>query len=243
MRPGRAADHSPLPSAAVIKECSYTSTHPLGHTGPVTGSLYLFFINLFISLCCYCCCVLLVFVAVIFVAVAAAGIPNKQMLYKYVCVCMCVCVYRPAFLEEFERLEVELQQLYQDYLVRFRCLAYLEQQQDEDEQAEQERMEARQVTVCGLLPQRFDCSRLDFVSVSNFVLQLQHFWCDRAMPQAGLQLQRLGFNHRPIHVAFMVEKVAVAQVFLPVLWSLPVSIILVPRDGPFMSPTLHNLNS
>lgn len=43
-------------------------------------------------------------------------------------------------------MEVELQQLYQDYLVRFRCLAYLEQQQDETEQAEQERMQARQVT-------------------------------------------------------------------------------------------------
>jgi clusterin-associated protein 1 len=57
-----------------------------------------------------------------------------------------VCACRPAFLEEFERLEVELQQLYQDYLVRFRCLAYLEQQQDETEQAEQERMQARQVT-------------------------------------------------------------------------------------------------
>jgi clusterin-associated protein 1 len=49
-------------------------------------------------------------------------------------------------MEEFEHLEVELQQLYQDYLVRFRCLAYLEQQQDEAEQAEQERMQARQVT-------------------------------------------------------------------------------------------------
>lgn len=53
---------------------------------------------------------------------------------------------RPAFLEEFERLEVELQQLYQDYLVRFRCVAYLEQQQEEAEQAEHERMEARKVT-------------------------------------------------------------------------------------------------
>jgi len=25
-----------------MEEYSYTSTHPLGHTGPVTGSLYLF---------------------------------------------------------------------------------------------------------------------------------------------------------------------------------------------------------
>ena len=43
VRPGRAADHSPPSSAAVMEEYSYTSTHPLGHTGPVTGSLYLYF--------------------------------------------------------------------------------------------------------------------------------------------------------------------------------------------------------
>jgi len=41
VRPGRAADHSPPSSAAVMEEYSYTSTHLLGHTGPVTGSLYL----------------------------------------------------------------------------------------------------------------------------------------------------------------------------------------------------------
>jgi hypothetical protein len=39
VRPGRAADPSPPSSAAVMEEWSYTSTHPLGHTGPVTGSL------------------------------------------------------------------------------------------------------------------------------------------------------------------------------------------------------------
>ena len=42
VRPRRAADHSPPSSAAVMEEYSYTSTHPLGHTGPVTGSLYRF---------------------------------------------------------------------------------------------------------------------------------------------------------------------------------------------------------
>ena len=42
VRPGRGADHSPPSSAAVMEEQSYTSTHPLGHIGPVTGSLYLF---------------------------------------------------------------------------------------------------------------------------------------------------------------------------------------------------------
>ena len=41
MRPGRAADHSAPCSAAVMEVYSYTSTHPLGHTGPITGSLYL----------------------------------------------------------------------------------------------------------------------------------------------------------------------------------------------------------
>ena len=41
VRPGRAADHSPPSSAAVMEQYSYISTHPLGHTGPVTGSLYL----------------------------------------------------------------------------------------------------------------------------------------------------------------------------------------------------------
>jgi len=43
VRPERAADHSPPSSAAVMEEYSYTSTHPLGHTGPVTGKLYLYF--------------------------------------------------------------------------------------------------------------------------------------------------------------------------------------------------------
>ena len=42
MRPGRATDHSPPSSAAVMEEYSYTSTHPLGHTGPVTGKFYLY---------------------------------------------------------------------------------------------------------------------------------------------------------------------------------------------------------
>ena len=42
VRPGHAADHSLTTSAMVLEEWSYTSTHPLGHAGPVTGSLYLF---------------------------------------------------------------------------------------------------------------------------------------------------------------------------------------------------------
>jgi hypothetical protein len=40
VRPGLDADHSPPSSAEVMEEYSHTSTHPLGHTGPVTGLLY-----------------------------------------------------------------------------------------------------------------------------------------------------------------------------------------------------------
>ncbi|CAH1391496.1 unnamed protein product [Nezara viridula] len=51
---------------------------------------------------------------------------------------------RPAFLEEFEKLEVDLQMLYKDYINKTRCLCYLEQVQEENAIAEQERMFKRQ---------------------------------------------------------------------------------------------------
>ena len=44
VRPGPAADHPPPSSDAVMEEYSYTCTHPLGHTGPVTGSPYLYLV-------------------------------------------------------------------------------------------------------------------------------------------------------------------------------------------------------
>jgi hypothetical protein len=50
VRPGRAADHSHPSSAVVMEEYSYTSTHLLGHTGPVTASVYL---CLFYSYLCF----------------------------------------------------------------------------------------------------------------------------------------------------------------------------------------------
>ena len=46
MWPGRVADHSPHSSAAVTEEWSYYSTHPLGNTGPVTGSLCLLYLHI-----------------------------------------------------------------------------------------------------------------------------------------------------------------------------------------------------
>jgi hypothetical protein len=36
-RSGRDADHTPPSRAEVKKELSYTSTHPIGPSGPVTG--------------------------------------------------------------------------------------------------------------------------------------------------------------------------------------------------------------
>ncbi|KAL1116326.1 hypothetical protein AAG570_005821 [Ranatra chinensis] len=47
---------------------------------------------------------------------------------------------RPAFLEEYEKLELELQSLYQEYITRVRCHAYLEQVQEEAAQLEHEKM-------------------------------------------------------------------------------------------------------
>ena len=50
VRLGRAADHSPPSRAAVMEQQSYTSTRPLGHTGPVTGSLYIFiYLSIYLS--------------------------------------------------------------------------------------------------------------------------------------------------------------------------------------------------
>ena len=34
---------------------------------------------------------------------------------------------RPAFMDEYEKLESDLKKCYEDYMVRFRCLAFLEQ--------------------------------------------------------------------------------------------------------------------
>jgi hypothetical protein len=46
VRPMRDTDPSPPPSAEVMEDYSYTCTHRLGHTGPVTGLLYLYLYDL-----------------------------------------------------------------------------------------------------------------------------------------------------------------------------------------------------
>ena len=52
---------------------------------------------------------------------------------------------RPAFMEEFEKLEVELRALYDDYIQKFRYLAYLEHLYEDAAKAEQERFERRYI--------------------------------------------------------------------------------------------------
>ena len=76
---------------------------------------------------------------------------------------------RPAFMDEYEKLEAELKKCYEDYMIRsvsrdgdgvlifsnnltrFRCLAFLEQQVEEYERAEQDRMEERQLATRKIL--------------------------------------------------------------------------------------------
>ncbi|XP_042293553.1 clusterin-associated protein 1 isoform X2 [Sceloporus undulatus] len=54
---------------------------------------------------------------------------------------------RPAFMDEFEKIEEELQKQYSSYLEKFRNLTYLEQQLDDQHRMEQERFEEAENTL------------------------------------------------------------------------------------------------
>ncbi|XP_021100058.1 clusterin-associated protein 1 isoform X4 [Heterocephalus glaber] len=54
---------------------------------------------------------------------------------------------RPAFMDEYEKIEEELQKQYDIYLEKFRNLAYLEQQLEDHHQMEQERFEEAENTL------------------------------------------------------------------------------------------------
>uniref|UniRef100_A0A8C3ID13 Clusterin associated protein 1 n=1 Tax=Chrysemys picta bellii TaxID=8478 RepID=A0A8C3ID13_CHRPI len=54
---------------------------------------------------------------------------------------------RPAFMDEYEKIEEELQKQYSNYLEKFRNLAYLEQQLDDHHRVEQERFEEAENTL------------------------------------------------------------------------------------------------
>jgi len=57
----------------------------------------------------------------------------------------CPMSSRPPFMDEFEKLEAELRLCYEEYVNKFRCLSYLEQQLQELEKNEQQELEERQV--------------------------------------------------------------------------------------------------
>lgn len=56
-------------------------------------------------------------------------------------------VVRPAYMDEFEEIEQELQRLYQEYVVKFRNVTYLEQQYDALAREESERLEQMEEAV------------------------------------------------------------------------------------------------
>ena len=58
---------------------------------------------------------------------------------------------RPAFMDEYEKLEDELRKLYEEYIVKFRCMTHLEQQIEEYERVEQEKMKERHMATKKIL--------------------------------------------------------------------------------------------
>lgn len=52
---------------------------------------------------------------------------------------------RPAFMDEYEKLEEELKKQYTVYMSKHRCVTYLQQLLDEHDRVEQEKMEERQI--------------------------------------------------------------------------------------------------
>ncbi|KAH7949887.1 hypothetical protein HPB49_016473 [Dermacentor silvarum] len=62
---------------------------------------------------------------------------------------------RPAFMDEYERIEEELSQVYAAYIVKIRCLAYLEEQLEELEKAQ--KMEFA-VSAFRILPEDTECT-------------------------------------------------------------------------------------
>ena len=57
--------------------------------------------------------------------------------------CVSILTVRPAFMDEYEKLEVELQKQYDVYMEKHRNLTYLEHQLEEYNKTEQDRMEVQ----------------------------------------------------------------------------------------------------
>jgi len=100
MRPGHAAYHSLPSSAVVIEEYSYTSTHPLGHTGPVKGSLYLYIYMLIKQSCTEYFQVLLLLIAHYMSMYSVV----KSCLINYLAICSFLKTFREGNLCKPEKL-------------------------------------------------------------------------------------------------------------------------------------------
>ena len=59
--------------------------------------------------------------------------------------------FRPAYMDEYERLEEDLQKLYDSYMERFRNLAFLEQQLDDHNRVEHDRLEVAAAVLQGCM--------------------------------------------------------------------------------------------
>jgi clusterin-associated protein 1 len=81
---------------------------------------------------------------------------------------------RPAFMDEYEKLEVELQKQYEEYMVRFRNLTFLEHQLEEQNKMEQEKMEATNLSLqASLLYQQFISALESFMFVQEMQRRMQ----------------------------------------------------------------------
>lgn len=64
----------------------------------------------------------------------------------FLSVCVCMCDIRPAYMDEYERLEVDLQKQYAVYVEKHCNLSYLEHQLDLVNQAEHHQNEVDSIT-------------------------------------------------------------------------------------------------
>lgn len=58
---------------------------------------------------------------------------------------------RPAFMDEYEKLEQELTYIYDLYVLKYRCLVFLEQQLEEIEKTELDQMQKREENIRGMI--------------------------------------------------------------------------------------------
>jgi clusterin-associated protein 1 len=70
---------------------------------------------------------------------------------------------RPAYQDEFERLEAELIRLYDEYVLKHRCLVHLEEQLDDLERIEQEAMQQREAQIAEMLAKSGETDEFDLL--------------------------------------------------------------------------------